>query len=182
MLENRSPSEENVPRRRERFTNVRKRSRCRERPTCGARCSRCVVLTGIRPRVRGRAKLPRVEESTVQGERVVPKALVCGAALRALREQAGIGLEDFARLAKLNRPSVSKLEAGRTMLAVHHLDLYAEVINGHGRGGNTGWLTGARIFGFIEGRCEELRAEGTEVDWRAGVAVVTTGAEGVVRR
>lgn len=127
------------------------------------------MLTGIRPRVRGRAKALRGDEGAGKDERVIPKALVCGAVLRALREQAGIGLEDFARLAKVNRPSISKLEAGRTMLAVHHLDLYAEVINGHGSRESMERLTGARIFGIIEGRCEELRAEGKEVDWRAGV-------------
>ncbi len=129
------------------------------------------MLTGIRPRVRGRAKVPRGAETGVQDDRVIPKALVCGAVLRALREQAGIGLEDFARLAKVNRPSISKLEAGRTMLAVHHLDLYAEVINGHShrRGAGGARLAGAIVFAIIEERCEELRASGAEVDWRSGV-------------
>lgn len=129
------------------------------------------MLTGIRPRVRGRAKAPREDASAVDDERVIPKALVCGAVLRALREQAGIGLEDFARLANVNRPSISKLEAGRTMLAVHHLDLYAEVIGARGRG-QGGPLSGLRALAIMEECRDALRTSGGEVDWRAGVIAV----------
>ena len=118
------------------------------------------MLTGIRPRVRGRAKAPREDASAVDDERVIPKALVCGAVLRALREQAGIGLEDFARLANVNRPSISKLEAGRTMLAVHHLDLYAEVIGARGRG-QGGPLSGLRALAIMEECRDALRTSGT---------------------
>lgn len=133
------------------------------------------MLTGIRPRVRGRAPVKRTDDASASAgkdadrEMVIPKALVCGFVLRALREQAGIGLEDFARLAKVNRPSISKLEAGRTMLAVHHLDLYAEVIRGHGQGEGGREMRGLRVLAVIERACEALAAKGAVVDWRTVV-------------
>ena len=98
-----------------------------------------------------------------------------------MRERAEIGLEDFAELAKVSRPSVSKLEAGRTMMAVHHLDLYAEVINASGRHRDRQpRLTGLEILALIEQECDELRARGGEGDWREGVIVAKRPADPAV--